>query len=198
MRFETLVIASHNAGKLREIGDLLAPLQVKAISATELGISEPEETGDSFIANARLKALHCAQASALPALSDDSGLVVPALGGAPGIYSARWAGPDKDFARAMLRLQSELETSGAKAPVAAHFVCALCLALPDGETQAFVGEVHGNLTFPARGDKGFGYDPIFVPAGYDVTFGQMDTNHKHSISHRADAFSKFLHYIQTV
>lgn len=191
-----IVIASHNAGKVREFGALFAPLSIEAISAGDLHISEPEETGSTFAANAELKARHCFEASGLPALSDDSGLVIPALGGAPGIYSARWAGADKNFATAFARIEKEL--GEAKAPLIspAYFICALCLVFPDGKTEHFEGRIDGALTFPPRGNHGFGYDPIFIPQGYDVTFGEMDANYKHTISHRALAFAKFLQYMQ--
>ena len=183
-----LVIASHNEGKVREIRELLAPLGLAVASARERNVPEPEETGDSFAANARLKAHAVARATDLPALSDDSGLVVPALGGAPGIYSARWAGPGKDFSVAMARVERELGAGDR----AAHFVCALALAWPDGENQVFEGTVHGQLVFPPRGTKGFGYDPIFVPEGHTMTFGEMEQAAKHAISHRARAFAAFV------
>lgn len=192
MTIDQLVIATHNAGKLREFGALLSPLGINVQSAGELGISEPDETATTFAENAQLKAQHSALASGLPALADDSGLVVPAIGGAPGIYSARWAGPNKDFSIAFERIQREL---GDK-PADAYFICVLSLSLPlTGEVTAFEGRIDGTLTFPPRGDKGFGYDPIFIPNGYDVTFGEMDTNIKQTISHRAVAFDKFLEYI---
>ncbi len=191
---QRLVIASHNKGKVREIGELLEPLKIEVISAAELNLPEPEETGDSFQANAALKSLAAAQGSGLPSLSDDSGLVVPELGGAPGIYSARWAGPDKDFGVAIQRIQRELGERAEGA--AAYFVCVLSLAWPDGEEVSFEGQVHGTLTFPPRGEKGFGYDPIFIPRGYDVTFAEMDANDKHLISHRAEAFRLFLAWLR--
>lgn len=180
-----LIVASHNPGKVVEIRALLEPYAIDAISAADLGLAEPEETGDSFIANAELKARAAAKAAGEPALADDSGLVVPALNGAPGIYSARWAGPDKDFSVAMDRIKRELGTQGAPA---AHFVCALTLGWPDGHCESFEGRVHGHLTFPPRGDRGFGYDPIFVPNDAAMTFGEMDPAEKDRISHRADAF----------
>ncbi len=180
-----LVIASHNAGKVREIGELLQPWGATVVSAGEMGLPEPEETGSSFVANAELKAHAAARASGLPALADDSGLEVRALGGAPGIYSARWAGPTKDFAHAMAEIERRL---GAASDRAARFVCALTLAWPDGHADTFVGVVDGVLVFPPRGDRGFGYDPIFLPAGADRTFGEMDAEAKHRISHRAEAF----------
>lgn len=193
-RLSPLVIASHNKGKLPEIAALLAPLNITDVrSAADLGLPEPEETGDTFEANATLKSLAAATASGFYALSDDSGLAVPALDGAPGIYSARWAGEKKDFTHAMARIAHELHAKGLEASgTPAYFVCVLALSAPDGSTQTFRGEVHGTLTFPARGDKGFGYDPIFVPNGHAVTFGEMDANTKHSMSHRAQAFALFL------
>jgi len=184
-----LVIASHNPGKLREIAALLEPFAVSVVSAGELGLPEPEETGDTFVANAELKARASATGSGLPALSDDSGLAVHALDGAPGIYSARWAGPGKDFAVAMQKVEQEL---GDHEDRAAHFVCALSLAWPDGHCETFAGKVFGTLTFPPRGDRGFGYDPIFIPDGHDITFGEMDPEAKHAMSHRAEAFKQLI------
>lgn len=186
---QRLVIASHNAGKVREIGALLAPFGVETVSAGALGLPEPEETGDSFEANAELKALAAAQASALPALADDSGLVVNALGGQPGIYSARWAGPAKDFAAAMRLVEDGL---AGKDDRRAHFVAVLSLAWPDGHVESFRGEAHGTLVWPPRGTRGFGYDPIFVQAGRDLTYGEMDPDEKHRISHRAEAFARLV------
>lgn len=197
MNFTTLLIASHNKGKVREIGELLAPLGLHVKSAAELNIVEPEETGNTFVANAQLKAHHCAKASNLPALSDDSGLVIPALGGDPGIFSARWAGESKDFSLAFARIQSELKDVDALPPVAAYFVCVLCLAFPDGRAFDFEGRIEGTLTFPPRGLKGFGYDPIFIPDGYDVTFAELEPNIKSSISHRAKAFALFLEFLHS-
>lgn len=192
-QLSTLVIASHNAGKVREIGDLLAPFHIQVKSAGELNLPEPEETGDSFVANAELKAVAAAKACGLPCLADDSGLAVPALGGAPGIYSARWAGEAKDFTMAMKRVEQEIAAKGqAPTGAAAYFVCALALALPDGNTHLFEGEVHGTLQFPPVGEKGFGYDPIFMPEGHAVTFAQMEPVAKHAISHRARAFAKLV------
>jgi XTP/dITP diphosphohydrolase len=185
---DRLVIASHNPGKLEEIAALLAPFAGKTIAAGSLGIPEPEETGDSFEANAALKARAAAAASELPALADDSGLVVPALGGAPGIYSARWAGPAKDFRVAMERVHRELGDKDRNAA----FVAVLALAWPDGPTELFRGEVEGSLTWPPRGDRGFGYDPIFIPQGATLTFGEIDPVEKHRISHRARAFAKLV------
>ncbi|MDP6388420.1 MAG: RdgB/HAM1 family non-canonical purine NTP pyrophosphatase [Alphaproteobacteria bacterium] len=185
---DRLVIASHNRGKVREIADLVAPFDVTVVSAGDLGLAEPEETGETFAQNAALKAL-AAVAVGLPALADDSGLVVPALDGAPGLHSARWAGPGRDFDLAMQRVERELGTGADRR---AHFTCALALAWPDGEIAEFTGEVHGTLVWPPRGDRGFGYDPMFQPAGHDVTFGEMDPAAKHAISHRADAFRKLV------
>lgn len=180
------VIASHNPGKVEEIAALLVPYDVKTVSAAALGLPEPEETGDSFEANAALKARLAAEASNLPALADDSGLVVAALGGAPGIYSARWAGPDRDFRNAMERVHRELDDRDP----AATFVAVLALAAPDGALSLFRGEVAGQLVWPPRGERGFGYDPIFVPEGRELTFGEIDPAEKHRISHRARAFAK--------
>jgi XTP/dITP diphosphohydrolase len=184
---DRLVIATHNRGKLDEMAALLRPFGVLAVSAGSLGLAEPQETGDSFEANAELKALAAAKASGLPALADDSGLVVPALDGAPGIYSARWAGPERDFARAMALVEERLR---GKSDRRAHFVAVLALAWPDGHVECFRGEVHGDLVFPPRGKRGFGYDPIFVPAGGSETFGEMEPAAKHAISHRGAAFRK--------
>lgn len=190
-----LIIASHNKGKVSEIGEMLRPLSIDVVSAGELNISEPEETGATFVDNAELKAVHSMQAGKLAALADDSGLVIPALGGAPGVYSARWAGPNKDFSVAFARIEKELAEKNAQA-AAAYFACVLCLCLPDGSTHAFEGRVDGTLTFPPRGEKGFGYDPIFIPDGYDISFAQMDAAEKNRISHRARAFVKFLAFLE--
>jgi XTP/dITP diphosphohydrolase len=184
-----LVIASHNPGKVREIGELLAPFGVEVVSAGALGLPEPEETGDTFVANAELKARAAALASDLPALADDSGLQVDALGGAPGIYSARWAGPDKDFAKAMAKVH---EAMGDETDRCGRFVCALSLAWPDGHCESVEGVVEGELVWPPRGSHGFGYDPMFRPLDHDRTFGEMDAAAKHAISHRADAFRKLV------
>jgi XTP/dITP diphosphohydrolase len=189
-RGSRLVIASHNKGKLREIEELLAPHGLTVIGASTLGLPEPEETGTSFAENAKLKAEAAALASGLPALADDSGLCVAALNGAPGIHSARWAGETKDFRLAMKRVEDEMGGSGNPGK-RANFVCALALAAPNAETEVFEGRVYGALTFPPRGDRGFGYDPIFVPEGYRFTFGEMAAPAKHAISHRARAFEKF-------
>lgn len=185
-----LVIASHNPGKVREINDLVRPFGVEAVSAGALGLAEPEETGTTFIANAELKARASAAGARIPALADDSGLVVPSLDGAPGLYSARWAGPTKDFSIAMARVERELRARGLEpSGQPAHFVCALSLAWPDGHCESFEGKVHGRLTFPPRGSFGFGYDPIFIADGHDITFGEMAPAAKHAISHRARAFA---------
>jgi XTP/dITP diphosphohydrolase len=188
-----LVVASHNTGKVREILDLVAPYGLSVVPAAELGLPEPEETGTTFVANAKLKAVAAAQAGGLPALADDSGIEVGALGGAPGIYSARWAGPTKDFSIAMRKLADELRTRDAWAPAGpwANFIAVLCLAWPDGETAVFEGKVYGHLVWPPRGTKGFGYDPMFVPDGHTLTFGEMEPDAKHALSHRARAFALF-------
>lgn len=185
---DRLVIATHNPGKLREIAELLGQWVPTLRSAGELGLPEPEETGDSFVANAELKARAAAAAGHI-ALADDSGLVVPALGGDPGIHSARWAGPGKDFAAAMRRVEDGL---AGKDDRSAYFVCALSLAWPDGHVETVEGRCTGSLAWPPRGDKGFGYDPIFVPDGFDITFGEMDPAAKHAMSHRADAFRQLV------
>jgi XTP/dITP diphosphohydrolase len=194
-----LVIATHNPGKLVEMRELLAPYGIDAISAGELGLGEPEETGMTFRDNARIKAEAAARASGLPAFADDSGLAVDALGGAPGIHSARWAGPDKNFARAMASIEQKLRERGAAAPAQrrGYFVSALCVAWPDGHVEDFEARVEGTLVWPPRGDKGFGYDPMFLPDGHARTFGEMDSVEKHGLpprgkglSHRARAFVK--------
>jgi XTP/dITP diphosphohydrolase len=184
-----LIAATHNKGKIRELIDLLAPLGFELVPAGDLNLPEPEETGTTFEANAELKALASAQAANLPAISDDSGLSVDALDGDPGIYSARWSGPEKDFAVAMEKVNQALEDKGAVSRTA-RFVCALCVAWPDGHTETFRGEVEGELVWPIRGNKGFGYDPMFVANGETLTFGEMDPERKHAMSHRADAFNK--------
>jgi XTP/dITP diphosphohydrolase len=188
-REKRLVIATHNSGKLAEIDDLLRPFGIEVVGAGALGLPEPEETRDSFEANATLKARVAADASHLPALADDSGLVVPALGGEPGIYSARWAGPQRDFFLAMRTVEERL--SG-KRDRRAYFVAALALAWPDGHVEVFRGEAHGALVWPPRGNKGFGYDPMFQPEGDTRTFGEIAPGEKHRISHRADAFRKLV------
>jgi XTP/dITP diphosphohydrolase len=194
-----LVIATHNPGKLAEMRELLAPYGVEAISASELGLAEPEETGDSFQANARIKAEAAARAAQLPAFADDSGLVVDALNGAPGIFSARWAGPAKDFNAAMAQIERLLRERGASAPDRrkAHFVSALCVAWPDDHVEEVEARVDGVLVWPPRGTAGFGYDPMFMPDGFARTFGEMTSIEKHGLpplglglSHRARAFVK--------
>ena len=180
-----IVLATHNPGKVVEIKALLEPFGTDVVAAGDLGLPEPIEDAPDFIGNAKIKALASATASGMPALADDSGLCVNALGGEPGIYSARWAGPNKDFNIAMTRVADEL---GDHEDRSAYFVCALCLAWPDGHTEAFQGEVQGNLVSPARGDRGFGYDPMFIPTGFDITFGEMDPDKKHGMSHRHHAF----------
>jgi XTP/dITP diphosphohydrolase len=179
-----LVLASHNKGKAKEIAELLQPFAIEVISAASLGLPEPEETEDSFIGNAKLKALAATRAAKLPALADDSGICVDSLNGAPGIFSARWAGPSKDFGDAMDRVLKGI----AGKPRGAHFVAALALAWPDDHHEVFEGKVFGTLADRPRGTRGFGYDPIFVPTGHDITFGEMDPDEKHRISHRAVAF----------
>lgn len=188
-----LVVASHNKGKVVEINDLIRPFGLAAVSAGELGLPEPEETEDTFTGNARLKAVAAAKASGLPALSDDSGLEVACLGGAPGVVSARWAGPTKDFSIAMARVAREVEANGGFGPdrPRANFMCVLCLAWPDGTSEVFEGRVDGRLVWPPRGSKGFGYDPMFLADGYELTFGEMESDAKHAISHRARAFALF-------
>jgi XTP/dITP diphosphohydrolase len=186
-RGERLVLASHNRGKLREIAALMAPYGVETVSAADLGLPEPEETAADFAGNAQLKALAAATASGLPALADDSGFCVAALAGAPGVLSARWAGPEKDFAGAMNRLEAEL---GEAEDRRAWFVCVLCLAWPDRHTATYLGRVEGTLAWPPRGTLGFGYDPIFVPAGGTQTYGEMPPDEKHATSHRARAMAQ--------
>jgi XTP/dITP diphosphohydrolase len=194
-----VVIATHNPGKLAEMRELLAPYGVEAQSAGDLGLAEPDETGRTFAANARIKAMAAARATGRPGFADDSGLVVDALGGEPGIHSARWAGPDKDFRHAMNTIQTRLIERDARKPAQrrACFVAALCLAWPDGYVEEFEGRVDGTVVWPPRGDMGFGYDPLFLPDGHDRTFGQMGAEEKHGLppagqglSHRARAFLK--------
>ena len=184
-----LVAATHNPGKVKELKDLLAPLGFDIVSAIDLDLAEPEETEPDFAGNAILKARAAAIATGAPALSDDSGLAVEALGGAPGIYSARWAGSPRDFGRAMEKVEDELAKVGGTNR-RAKFVCALAIVWPDGYSEVFEGEVHGDLVWPPRGEKGFGYDPIFVADGESKTFGEMEPERKHAMSHRADAFQK--------
>ncbi|MGY4628453.1 RdgB/HAM1 family non-canonical purine NTP pyrophosphatase [Bradyrhizobium sp. USDA 4486] len=194
-----LVIATHNPGKLAEMKELLAPYGIEAVSAGELGLGEPDETGNDFRSNAALKAIAAAKATGLPAFADDSGIVVDALDGAPGIYSARWAGPSKDFAAAMAQIERLLQERGATTPDkrAAHFVSALCVAWPDDHLEEVEARVDGTLVWPPRGSAGFGYDPMFLPNGHDRTFGEMTSIEKHGLpplglglSHRARAFVK--------
>ena len=194
-----LVIATHNPGKLAEMRELLAPYGIEAVSAGELGLREPEETGDTFQANARIKAIAAAEATKLPAFADDSGIVVDALDGAPGIYSARWAGESKDFNAAMARIERLLQERGATTPDQrrAYFVSALCVAWPDGHIEEVEAKVDGTLVWPPRGNAGFGYDPMFLPDGHERTFGEMTSIEKHGLpplglglSHRARAFVK--------
>jgi XTP/dITP diphosphohydrolase len=188
-----LVIASHNPGKVREITDLLGPYGIEPVSAGDLDLPEPEETGVSFVDNAELKARLAADLSGLPALADDSGLCVDALGGQPGIFSARWAGQDKDFGVAMERVERELIGQGPEASRSAHFVCALAVCWPeDGQCELFEGRVDGTLVWPPRGQNGFGYDPIFQAIGHDRTFAELDPSEKYAIDHRADAFRKLV------
>lgn len=201
----TIIVASHNAGKIAEIADLIRPFGFSARSAAELGFEEPDESGTTFEENAAIKALASAEAAGLPALSDDSGLVVDALDGAPGVYTANWAEREdgsRDFAMAMEKLEKALAERGASSPEqrTARFVSVLCLAWPDGHTEFFRGEVEGQVVWPPRGEKGFGYDPVFQPAGHDVTFGEMSAQEKHgwkrgdaeALSHRARAFKTFV------
>ncbi|RDL49143.1 Non-canonical purine NTP pyrophosphatase [Ensifer sp. M14] len=201
---KTLIVASHNAGKIREIRDLIGPLGFQAKSAADLNFVEPDETGTTFEENATIKALASAKASGLPALSDDSGLAIDALDGAPGVYTANWAEREdgsRDFAMAMQKVEDALQDRGASAPEkrTARFVSVLCLAWPDGHVELFRGEVEGHVVWPPRGDQGFGYDPVFQPKGYDTTFGEMSADEKHgwkpgdseALSHRARAFKIF-------
>lgn len=194
---DTLVVASHNQGKVREFGDLLAPFGITTRSAGELGLSEPEENGLTFEANALLKAQAAAEESGLPSLADDSGLAVDALGGDPGIYSARWAGAPRDFGKAMEKVEALLVEKGAtqKADRGARFICSLCLARPGKEPIFFNGSIAGTLVWPPRGDRGFGYDPVFQPHDHDITFGEMEPDAKHAMSHRAKAFAKFVAWL---
>jgi XTP/dITP diphosphohydrolase len=191
-----LVIATHNEGKAREIGELLAGIGIQVISAASLGLPEPEETGQTFAENAAIKSESAAKLSGHWALADDSGLCVTALDGAPGIYSARWAGPAKDFAVAFERIRNGLLARGSTPEgAAAYFICLLSLTSPEGITRSFEGRVDGTLTFPPRGTKGFGYDPIFIPAGHRSTFAEMEPAEKQAISHRARAFAAFTAYV---
>ena len=191
---DRLLVATHNTGKLEEIADLLGPFGVSVVGAAELGLPEPEETGTTFIENARIKAHAAAQATGLPALSDDSGIEVDALGGAPGVYTADWAETEsgRDFVMAMTRTHDALLRTGAPQPWMARFCCTLVLAWPDGHDEVFPGVMEGQIIWPMRGDQGHGYDPIFQPQGHGVTFGEMERWEKNRISHRADAFAKFV------
>lgn len=195
-----LVVASHNKGKIREINELLKPYGFEVVSAGELDLPEPEETGLTFEANAELKAVAASSASGLPSLADDSGFCVEALNGDPGIFSARWAGPDKDFALAMRNVEEKMQAVGATAPHQrkGSFVAVLCLSWPDGHKELFRGEVAGDIVWPPRGTQGFGYDPVFQPEGHERTFGEMSSDEKHgwsretqALSHRARAFQLF-------
>jgi XTP/dITP diphosphohydrolase len=194
LRGEKLVVASHNRGKLKEIDDLLKPFGVETVMASDLGLPEPEETETTFEGNARLKSEHAAKAAGLAAISDDSGLCVDSLHGDPGVYSARWAGPSKDFALAMRNIEEKLQAVGATTPETrkAHFISALAVTWPDGETRCYEGRVDGTLAWPPRGTRGFGYDPMFVPEGADLTFGEMEPSAKHAVSHRARAFKRLV------
>lgn len=193
-RFEgtRLLVATHNAGKLEEIADLLSDYGIEVVGAAEFGLPEPEETGTTFVENARIKAHAAANATGLPALADDSGIAVDALGGAPGVYTADWAEtPEgRDFVMAMTKVQEALDAKDAEAPRTARFCCTFVLAWPDGHDEVFEGRVEGQVIWPMRGNQGHGYDPVFLPDGYDQTFGEMDRWEKNRISHRADAFSK--------
>jgi XTP/dITP diphosphohydrolase len=194
-----LVIATHNEGKLREIRALLAPSGIECVGAAELDLAEPEETGTSFIANAELKARAAADWTGLPALSDDSGLSVDALNGDPGIHSARWAEDEqgrRDFGKAMERVEAALQAAGPEAGRDAHFTCVLSLAWPDGRVVSFEGKVFGHLVWPPRGSNGFGYDPVFVPHGHEQTFGEMEPEAKHAMSHRAKAFEQLVNFLE--
>lgn len=189
----TLLVATHNRGKLEEVADLLSDHGISVVGAAEKGLPEPEETGTTFVENARIKAHAAASATGLPALSDDSGIEIDALGGAPGVYTADWAetGSGRDFEMAMTRAHDELLASGASEPWTARFCCTFVLAWPDGHDEVFEGKMEGRVVWPMRGDKGHGYDPVFQPDGYRQTFGEMDRWEKNRISHRADAFRKF-------
>ena len=191
---DTLLVATHNAGKLEEIAALLKPFGVQVVGAAEKGLSEPNETETTFVGNARIKAHAAAQATGLPALSDDSGIEIADLDNAPGVFTADWAETEtgRDFVMAMTRAHDALVDSGAALPWKARFCCTLVLAWPDGHDEVFEGEVKGSITWPMRGDQGHGYDPIFTPDGYDISFGEMDRWEKNRISHRADAFAKLV------
>lgn len=193
-KIEKLVLATHNPSKVKEIGALLRPLKIEVVSSADLGLIEPEETGTTFAENAVLKAALAAQAARLPALADDSGLCVNALGGAPGVYSADWAGPEKDFAKAMASVNSRLADNHDRT---AAFVCTLALAWPDGECEIYEGRVDGFLIWPPRGINGFGYDPMFIPEDYNRSFGEMSAANKQKVSHRARAMQKFLQSLKS-
>ncbi|MEM8802518.1 MAG: RdgB/HAM1 family non-canonical purine NTP pyrophosphatase [Pseudomonadota bacterium] len=196
---ETLLVATHNAGKLEEIGDLVADFGIRVIGAAEKNLPEPEETEDTFVGNARIKAHAAAKATNLPALADDSGIEIDGLDGAPGVYTADWAETPngRDFVMAMTRSHNELVARNAPKPWTARFCCTFVLAWPDGHDEVFAGKAEGQFTWPMRGDQGHGYDPIFVPNGHDVTFGEMDRWKKNRMSHRADAFAKLRQVFQT-
>ncbi len=189
-----LIIASHNAGKIREIRELLVPFGIDVTSAADLGLEDPEETGATFVANAELKARASALATQKPALADDSGLCVAALNGDPGIFSARWGGPSRDFNLAMDKVREGVETAAAEGrdDRSAYFICVLSLCWPDSHCESFEGRIDGRLVFPPRGDRGFGYDPIFIANGETLTFGEMDPDKKHAMSHRAKAFAQLI------
>ncbi|MEM7091001.1 MAG: RdgB/HAM1 family non-canonical purine NTP pyrophosphatase [Pseudomonadota bacterium] len=191
---DTLVVATHNKGKLEEMAHLLAPYGIKVVGAAELNLPEPEETEDTFVGNARIKARSAVDAAGLPALSDDSGITIDALAGAPGVYTADWAETEngRDFVQAMTRANDELNAANAPHPRQAQFRCTLVLAWPDGHEEVFEGVAPGQLIWPMQGEQGFGFDPIFVPDGYDITYAEMDRWEKNRISHRADAVSKLL------
>lgn len=191
---DTLLVATHNKGKLEEMAHLLEPFGVKVVGAADMNLPEPEETETTFVGNARIKAHAAAQATGLPALSDDSGIEIDALDGAPGVYTADWAETEtgRDFVMAMTKTHEKLEAVNAPHPRSARFCCTLVLAWPDGHDEVFAGVMPGHLVWPMRGDQGHGYDPIFQPEGYDITFGEMDRWEKNKISHRADAFRKFV------
>ena len=190
-RGDKIVIATHNEGKARELAELFGPIGIETVSAGALGLPEPEETGETFAENAKIKAGAVTSVTGMISVADDSGLEVAALGGAPGIHSARWGGPNKDFGLAMERVNRELEVSGS-ADRSARFVCALALGQPRGETLVRIGKINGTIVWPPRGTRGFGYDPIFVPDGYDETFGEMDPDLKNRLSHRMRAFEKLM------
>ena len=189
---KTLLVATHNSGKLEEIADLIGPLGISVVGAAEKGLPEPEETGTTFVENARLKAHAASSATGLPALADDSGIEIDALGGAPGVYTADWAETPngRDFVMAMTRSHEALEAVRAPRPRTARFCCTFVLAWPDGHDEVFEGRMEGQVVWPMRGEQGHGYDPIFQPDGYDITFGEMDRWEKNKISHRADAFAR--------